>query len=166
MGFVGNQTRVRQSSEVPPPSLRRRKRLRWRGFDYRSSGAYFVTLVTFRRERLLSRVVRGQVMLTPAGRLVLGCWREIPQHCPGVALDWFVIMPDHVHGILVLADPVLTLGQVVNLFKGAATTAIRAAGDRIGSVWQRGFHDRVIRDVAEWHSIRRYIRDNPQRWPN
>ena len=145
---------------------RRRKRLRWPGFDYRSSGAYFVTLVTRHRERSLCCVVRGQVILTPVGRLVLRCWQEIPQHCPGVTLDSFVIMPDHVHGILVLADPVLTLGQVVNLFKGAATTAIRTRDCRLGSVWQRGFHDRVIRDAVEWRAVQWYIRDNPRRWPN
>lgn len=149
---------------MPHPSLHRRKRLRWAGFDYRSSGAYFVTIVTLRRERSLCRIVKGQVILTPVGHLVLGCWRAIPHHCPGVALDRFVIMPDHVHGILVLADPVLTLGQVVNLFKGAVTMAVRATGDRIGSVWQRGFHDRIIRDDDEWVRIARYIDDNPPQW--
>lgn len=100
--------------------------------------------------------------LSPVGVVVSRCWEAIPDHCPGVRLDRWVVMPDHVHGVIWLDRTGLTLGRIIGLFKAASTRGSFAPGS--GSLWQRGFHDRIIRDDPELARIRRYIDLNPVRW--
>jgi len=146
-------------------TLRRRKRLRAPWWDYQGPGAYFVTVCTWRRRRILSRIVDGHVVLTAEGRCASEVWSAIPAHYRGISLDAHVVMPDHIHGILILQGAGVTVGQVVNLFKGATTTRIgRLWAVSRPRVWQRGFHDRIIRDDAALESARRYIDANPWRW--
>lgn len=131
--------------------------------DYRQPGAYFVTVVTWRRTPLFGVVRAGRVALSPEGIVVALAWRGIPSHCSVATLDAFVVMPDHVHGVLCLGQSRMSLSQIVNLFKGDATRAIRAIHGRRGDpIWQRGFHDRIIRDDRGLRTIRRYIDDNPR----
>jgi REP-associated tyrosine transposase len=130
--------------------------------DYRQPGAYFVTVVTWRRLPLFGTRSNGRVELSPEGAIVTLAWFAIPHHFPSVTLDQFVVMPDHFHGVLCLHEFRSPLSQIVNLFKGDATRAIRALPGRSGlRVWQRGFHDRVVRSDPEWRRIRRYIDQNP-----
>ena len=79
-----------------------RRSIRLRGYDYTQQGAYFVTVCTEGRRRLFGAVVNGRMALNDAGRVVAACWRDIPNHFPHVALDEWVVMPDHVHGIIVI----------------------------------------------------------------
>jgi putative transposase len=153
------------------PELPRRKRLRLAGFDYSEFGAYFVTICTRKRECLLGEVVGGQLTLNARAESVRAAWNEIPDHFSGIALDGFVIMPNHVHGILLFTDGVgavacparcgraRTLPVVVGSFKSAAS---RQIGERI---WQRNYWERVIRNEDELNRIRTYIDENPFRWP-
>jgi REP element-mobilizing transposase RayT len=77
-----------------------RRSIRLKGYDYTQPGAYFVTICTYDREGLFGHVVDGHMVLNACGEMVRACWREIPDHFPHVALDAFVVMPNHVHGIL------------------------------------------------------------------
>lgn len=99
------------------------------------------------------------------GAIVQAVWRSIPHHHRCVGLDAFVIMPDHLHGILVFESQVRSLAEIVGLFKAASSREINRARESPGGVvWQRSFHDRIIRnDQALW-SIRRYIDENPRKW--
>ncbi|MGH7612580.1 MAG: transposase [Gemmatimonadales bacterium] len=81
-----------------------RQSIRLRNYDYTRPGFYFVTLCSHERAPLFGQVERGVVHLSEMGRVVGDCWREIPSHFPNVDLDAFVIMPDHVHGIVVIRD--------------------------------------------------------------
>ena len=83
---------------------RKRKFLRLPDYDYCQPGAYFVTMVTYQREMLFGQVSNGEMHLNDLGRIALDCWKEIPLHFPHVALDAFVIMPNHVHGILWITE--------------------------------------------------------------
>ena len=86
---------------------RRRRSIRLRGFDYAQAGAYFVTICTRRSACVLGEVVAGEVRLSEAGRVVQTVWEGLPRHYPHVQLDAWIIMPNHVHGIVILtADPV------------------------------------------------------------
>jgi putative transposase len=92
-----------------------RKRMRLSGFDYSSSGAYFITVCTFRRNCSLGAVTSDGVVLTELGELAAATWRGIPCHHPHVCVDALVVMPDHLHGILLFTDegrtcPAPTLG--------------------------------------------------------
>jgi len=88
------------------PDRRRRRSIRLRGYDYGSPGAYFVTIVTQGRECLFGQVVNGEMGLNDEGQVARSCWEAIPDHFPAVELDAFVIMPNHVHGIIAITDAV------------------------------------------------------------
>ncbi|MDD4016320.1 MAG: hypothetical protein PHV28_00115 [Kiritimatiellae bacterium] len=84
-----------------PETVFQRRSIRLRGYDYSLQGAYFVTVCTEGRRRLFGTVVNGRMALNDAGRAAAACWREIPNHFPHAAVDEWVVMPDHVHGIIV-----------------------------------------------------------------
>jgi REP element-mobilizing transposase RayT len=82
-----------------------RRSIRLPGYDYSLAGAYFVTICTHERECLLGQVEDGAMLLSGYGRIVEQCWRALPHHFPGVELDAFVVMPNHVHGIIMITAP-------------------------------------------------------------
>ena len=86
------------------PEKHHRRSIRLKNYDYASSGAYFVTIVTHGRQCLFGQIVDGQMRLNEWGAIAERCWMEIPQHYPYVILDAFVIMPNHIHGIIILND--------------------------------------------------------------
>ncbi len=89
------------------PDRHHRRSIRLKGYDYAQAGAYFVTLCTQGRACLFGEAVDGEMRLNARGEIVRQCWADMPIHFPRVALDAFVIMPNHVHGIIVLADDAL-----------------------------------------------------------
>jgi putative transposase len=140
-----------------------RHRLRLAGFDYSETGAYFVTICARNRQRLFGEIVEGQIRCSRSGSIVASCWDAIPRHFGHVALDAFVVMPNHVHGVLLFLEAVgaghaRPLQVVVGSFKSAASRLIGA------SVWQRNYWEHIIRSDGELDSIRSYIEDNPLRW--
>ena len=74
--------------------------IRLKGYDYSQTGAYFITLCTERRVCLFGDVVGGEMQLNPVGRMVETVWNELPYFYPGIAIDGFVVMPNHIHGII------------------------------------------------------------------
>jgi REP element-mobilizing transposase RayT len=137
-----------------------RRNPRLRGYDYATPGVYFVTVCTARRRCLLGTPAGGEVRLTAVAHLAHACWLATPLRFPGVTVDPLVVMPDHVHG-LVLLDGRASLVQVVQAFKAAATRHARALAGIERPVWQRSFYDRVVRSERELSAIRDYMRDNP-----
>ena len=85
------------------PEEHHRRSLRLPNYDYTQSGAYFVTICTWNRECLLGEIVAGEMRLNEYGHIVVECWLAIPQHFPRVELDAFVVMPNHIHGIIMIA---------------------------------------------------------------
>jgi putative transposase len=83
---------------------RHRRSIRVQGYDYSQPGAYFVTLVTYQREPLFGEITTGEMRLSPLGRLADENWRAIPVHFPQVELGAYVVMPNHLHGIIILTD--------------------------------------------------------------
>jgi len=173
-----------------PPSRRRRLP----GFDYSKEGAYFVTICTRERECLFGAVVDGKMRLNDVGRVVQTIWGGLSDRFPTIELVSFVVMPNHVHGILLvgaalappkrrkvgagLALPVggaassastrfasTTLGTVVRAFKSISAIGVNRLLSRSGeSLWQRSYHEHVIRGEEALNRIREYIATNPLRW--
>lgn len=155
-----------------------RKSPRLKGYDYTEAGAYFVTICTLNRVRLFGDVVDDAMRLNTLGEVVFSCWDDLPRHYSHVELDAFVVMPNHVHGIIVLIDengeglrPSPTtpkrhaLTEVVRAFKSFSTRRINEQRDILGvSVWQRSFHDHIIRNEKELNILREYILYNPAKW--
>jgi putative transposase len=152
-----------------------RRSLRLGRFDYGSPGAYFITVVVHQRRCVLGDVVSGRTIPNDAGRMVIETWHSGASRHPLLALDSFVVMPNHVHGIVRLdaAAPhqrAIPVPAVVGAFKSLTTRAyihgVRTHGwpsfER--HLWQRSYYDRVIRDDAELAAYREYIATNPLRW--
>jgi putative transposase len=86
------------------PRKHHRRSIRLKGFDYTQPGAYFVTMVSYQRAGLFGEIVDGQARLNDLAKIVDRCWRNIPRHFPEVELDVYVVMPNHLHGIIWIGD--------------------------------------------------------------
>lgn len=179
------------------PEVHHRRSIRLREFDYSSAGAYFVTLCVQGRECLFGGIVQDDMVLNEAGRKVEEVWRSLPERFMNVTVDEFVVMPNHLHGIILLnerrGEPCVrpnfrgggeqgehkvrpygtadfSLGRVCQAFKSLTTVEyVRGVKDHDwppfpGRLWQRNYHERVIRDERELIGIREYIRSNPSKW--
>jgi putative transposase len=137
-----------------------RRSPRLAAFDYAETGAYLVTVCTADRACLLGAVENDAMVLSTTGRVARDRWVELSRLFTGVALDAFVVMPNHVHGIVWLfrAGQAPPLPVLVGSFKSGVS---RRVGRRI---WQRSFHDRVLRNEEELKVFRQYILDNPVKW--
>ena len=141
-------------------------------------GLYFVTLNVKERYQCLGVIIDGKMQLTAMGKVVADCWQELPEHFSNMELDEWVVMPDHVHGIIRIkeAEPLSVnddpwgsaayagaLGTIIGSFKSAASKLIRRSLDPTFQ-WQRSFHDAIITDPKHLENVRRYIQQNPSRW--
>lgn len=145
---------------------RRPNSKRWPALSYRTPGAYFVSFCTRGRVPMLSVIDAEGAKDTLEGAIVRRQLLALNRLC-GVRLDEFQIMPDHVHAILWIfdTDDRPSLSRVVQLVKSRSARDINALrGTGGATVWQTSFHDRYIRDDAELHMMREYIRKNPERW--
>lgn len=153
------------------PQIHHRQSTRLRGYDYSSAGAYFITICTHQRECIFGEIVDEVIRPNAWGEIVATCWHEIAQHFPTVELDAFVLMPNHVHGIVVIVappsqpSPIPKLGQIIAYFKYQSTKRINLLRDQASvPIWQRNYYDRIIRDDKALDAIREYIAANPIRW--
>jgi REP-associated tyrosine transposase len=109
-------------------------------------------------------LVGDGVALSPSGEVVAREWNQIPRGNPLVTLDASIVMPDHLHGLLILGgQESLPLGGIIGKFKSKVTKTLRARG-QTDFAWQERFHDTVLKDFKEMDRVRTYILDNPRRW--
>lgn len=138
--------------------------------DYARNGAYFVTICTQHHRCLLGRCQQGQLVLSTAGAVVQGLWYEIPRHFPFVQLGAFVVMPNHIHGVLIFDHPddtpegSSTMSSVIGAFKSVCSKHLHRAFPGMNFAWQRLFWDNIIRDERAFEHITRYILNNPAAW--
>ena len=125
--------------------------------------AYFVTLRTWRRGSLFGKIANGKMRRNLVGQEVAACWNRIPSDFTNVMLDAFVVMPDHLHGIVVVngrgPEDSAPLLSILERFRSLS------AGHVDCGIWKGSGRKRLIRDRDELNRIRHYIRDNPSRWP-
>ena len=171
---------TRHTSEYPY-----RQSIRLKEYDYTQSGAYFVTICTRNRDPLFGVVVNDKMVLNGFGQIVQAEWSRTSEVTADVALDTFVVMPNYLHGILLLdrTDPgglrvgatrrvartrhptglgASTLGAIIGQFKSLATKRINTLRGTPGlSAWQRNYYEHVIRSEADLDRVREYIVSNP-----
>jgi len=155
-----------------------RKGVRLKGHDYASAGYYFVTFCVKDKHELLGEIKADvgaiinrppppTIRLSEYGQVVQAAIQEIPVHYTGVVVDKYVIMPNHIHMILMLGHgrliiaPTKTSATVSTIIKQLKRQASKQVGF---SLWQKSFHDRIIRDEADYHRACQYIADNPAKW--
>jgi putative transposase len=163
------------------PQRHHRRSIRLPQYDYAQPGAYFVTLSVHRRTRCLCCIQDAKVCLSSIGSIVDEQWRAIPYHAMHIALDAFVLMPDHMHGIIQItrypdSKPTKntdypkgttpgSLPAIMQNFKSTSTRRVNAALGTPGiRLWQEDYYERIIRNDAEFQRIRQYILNNPARW--
>jgi len=158
---------------------------RWTAWDYGANAAYFVTICTAERTHDFGTIDNGIMNLSLLGQSARDCWHEIPAHFPFVELDEFVVMPNHVHGIVVFKKPDMVETQnIASLQRGAPKNKFGPQSQNLASVirgykigvtqfarlnkipftWQARYHEHVIRSSEEHARIQRYILTNPQTW--
>jgi REP-associated tyrosine transposase len=149
------------AASIPKPRPEDTQIVRLPSYDYRSSGAYFITLCTKNRQPVLH---------IPSIRTALQeNWERLPERFPGITLDEFVIMADHLHGILWLdhsTKDAPTLGRVIGAYKSLVTIAWRNYHQSSGTIaadhlWQRDYYEQVIRNEEDLSRTREYIVNNP-----
>lgn len=165
--------------------LPQRKHNRLKGFDYSSSGWYFVTICTKNREIFFGEVINRKMVLNDYGRIVKQCWFDLSNHYLNCLLDEFIVMPNHIHGIIVIknikyvgaifkspnitgeinfapTNKKLSLSTIMKWFKSISSIQIRKYKHLFQ--WQRSFYDHIIRNEKSLFAIREYIRNNPLKW--
>ncbi len=142
-----------------------RKRLRLPFYDYGQPGTTFVTACLLPRVPILGRVEGDSVVLTRLGAIVEEELVAAAGRFDEAGLDTYVVMPDHVHALIVVWRAGTSVSQVVSAFKSRSARRVnevrRTPGMRL---WQRGFHDHVVRDEEDLGRCREYIAANPARW--
>ena len=152
------------------PQRHHRHSIRLPEHDYSSAGIYFFTACTYQRECHFGAVIRGEMVQSESGQVVAQEWHALIKRFPTVTLDAFVVMPNHVHGIILLApslsaDECPALGQVLRVFKSLSGISVnRLLGRTQQPLWQRNYYEHVIRSEQVLEKARQYILLNPERW--
>ncbi len=173
------------------PKIHHRQSIRLRDYDYSQTGGFFATLCTHRRECILGDIVDANVRLNQFGEIVREEWLRTEQIRPEIKMDEFVVMPNHMHGIIMICNHIpnvsvgayrctpqdrahihaplrrkpKTLGSIIAGFKSVVTHRINSFRENSNSpFWQRNYYEHVIRDEEDLNRIRQYIIDNPLRW--
>jgi REP element-mobilizing transposase RayT len=171
-----------------------RRSIRLKGYDYTRAGAYFVTLVAQGRECLFGEIAADAMALNEYGQIVAETWEWLAAQYPYVELDEWIVMPNHLHGMIVIMDDIEAaqpvgairvgairesplpegkapaqkrkpLGRLVGAFKTVSAKRINGLRGTPGvPVWQRNYYERIIRNERELDATRRYIIQNPLRW--
>ncbi len=161
---------------------------RLQNWDYGWNGLYFVTICTKNRKCFFGDIVDGKMNLSQIGIIADILWYEIKNHAQNIELDQFTVMPNHIHGILILNGNVETrhalslqsqntIGQkrfqnqgknTVSSIIGGYKSAVTKHAHRLGFefAWQRNYWEHIIRNKTEYNRIAQYIIDNPVRWKN
>ena len=148
------------------------------GYDYAWPGIFYVTVCTAGWRCTLGSLDDGVFASTPVGQIVAEEWLRTPVVRPEVDLDAFVVMPNHLHALLVIGETesergrsgefhraARSLGAVMAGYKSAVTHRVRQLPGWAGrDVWQRGYYEHIVRDDQALDSIRAYIAANPANW--
>ncbi len=172
-------------------SYHNRNSIRIPRYDYSQAGYYYITICTEKHEDLFGVIENSQIILSDLGIIVKECWEDIPNHFPNISLDQWIIMPNHLHGILVISSkdaltPVgvqdleplqsgdcsyhrfqhiskQSIGAIVQSFKGTVTREWHKENPD-QNIWQRNYWERVVRNEKELLAFREYIQNNVLSW--
>ena len=154
-----------------------RKKIRLNGYDYSRTGCYFVTICVKDRHEMLGNIganvgaiinrPHNLIELSEYGHIAKTAIHEIPSHYEGITIDKYVIMPNHIHMILTLRSGddgrlIIAPTRVPAIIQQLKRNVTKQIGF---SMWQKSYHDRIIRNKNEYRQIWRYIDENLEKWP-
>ncbi len=159
-----------------------RRSIRLKDWDYASEGAYYVTICTYKMMNIFGIVEDETTKLNKMGEIVEEKWLRTAELRKNVVLDQFIIMPNHLHGIIMILEnlgrgeltftpnkklhsPTQTLGSIIRGFKSVTTKRVNIIRNTFGfPLWQRNYYERIIRNESELNKFREYIFYNPVKW--
>lgn len=164
------------------PSRPHRQSIRLKGYDYSQPGAYFITISTFNKECFFGHVQGDRITLSPAGEIASGFWRAIPKHFKKIELDEFIVMPNHIHGVIIITEsgrgvkfnaPTVnrnyfsrispqygSISVIIRTYKSAVSHWCKQNGYEYFQ-WQRNYYEHVVRNEEDLAQIRETIVGNP-----
>ncbi len=154
-------------------------------WDYSWKGFYYVTICTKDRKCCFGEIINNEIYLSEIGKIVFECWLEIKNHFNNIELDDWIIMPNHLHGIIVIKDndfvtngrdrvypvstvrkfgnvPPKSLSTIINTFKGAVSRSCHK--NNLDFQWQANYYEHIIKNDEDYARIREYIANNPINW--
>jgi putative transposase len=169
------------------PDIHHRRSIRLKGYDYPATGSYFITICAHERECLFGEIVDGEMMLNEFGTVVKDEWLKSSGIRSEIQLNEYVVMPNHIHGIVCMvgehrfARPVKgdqpiaptnplgpksrSISALVAGFKAVVTKRINEMRQTPGiAMWQRNYYDHIIRNEADYNRIAEYVVSNPRQW--
>jgi putative transposase len=151
------------------PFVHGRRSIRLPGYDYSVAGAYFITICTHQREHLFGKILDGEMQESKIASIVRSHWLNLSRHYANLITDEFIIMPDHIHGIMILKEAsinnVKSIPNIIQEFKTFSARKINITREQKGiPVWQRNYYESVIRTTEGLDNVRKYIVDNPRNW--
>lgn len=175
------------------PRIHHRRSIRLKGYDYARAGAYFITICTHDMKCMFGTVDNKEMILNELGEIAYNEWSKLPERFTNSELDVFQIMPNHLHGIIILntiqttvgatlavapssfgatvkvaPTIVSTLGDIVGAYKSIVSNEclnfFKEKNERMGKLWQRNYYERIIRDDLAYQNISNYIINNPVKW--
>jgi len=162
-------------------SRKSRRSLRLQEYDYSQPGAYFITICTHNRECLFGEIVQGEMKINEMGDLVRATWQQIAKRYPHTSVDAFVVMPNHIHGIIFInvgaihESPLqksettrrrhMLLPKIIGYFKMNSAKKTNILRATLGTpLWQRNYYEHVIRNETDLEEIREYSENNRAKW--
>jgi len=165
------------------PDKHHRRSIRLKEYDYSSAGAYFITICTYNKECIFGNVTNSEMQPNEYGMIVENEWVKTAEIRSNIIIDKYIVMPNHVHGIIIILDDgrdtehrVLTFEQfgrptsnsiptIIRSFKAVTKKRINEIRKSYGkTVWQSRFYEHIIRNKDELDKIRQYIINNPLQW--
>ena len=171
-------------------NIHHRRSIRLKGYDYSQAGAYFITICCENRGCRFGKIENGEMLLNEFGQIAHNEWMKLAERFENFELDVFQIMPNHIHGIIALntvgatlavaqknvvnnydlragASPA-TVSDIVGAYKSLVANGCleiyKLKNESMGKLWQRNYHEHVIRNEQSYYTISNYIIDNPAKW--
>lgn len=158
-----------------------RQSIRLHNHDYSEEGVYFITICTQNMLCLFGNISKDEMILSDAGKMIEKQWMNMPNRFQNIELDEFVIMPNHLHGIVIVnpnarADTrparTNTIGEMICAFKSITSNEYINGVKNLGwpvfdqKIWHRNYYEHIIRNIVSLDNIRQYIKQNPANWKN
>ena len=158
--------------------MHNRRSIRLKGYDYSRRGFYFITICCHEKEKRLGEVIDKKVIMNEFGEIAFAEWLKLSERFPNIILHEFIVMPNHIHGIIEISERQVgaalaaapTIGNIIGAYKSLvfneSLKIYKNQNEGMGKLWQRNYYEHIIRTQESYLKIKEYILSNPEKWEN
>ncbi len=153
-----------------------RKSIRLKNYNYAKNGYYFITICTKNHKPFFGNINNDEMQLNQLGKITHDIWKKLPEKYPNIKLNSFVIMPNHIHAIIIIEKDInqqldkITLGKIIGGYKSIVFNKClkfcKEKNIKMERLWQRNYYEHIIRNEEDLLNIQEYIQNNPLKWAN